>query len=330
MELSIIIPVYNTPKEKIEKCIKSVINLENINYEIIVIDDGSKEECSAEYVKILGQNSKVTYKKIANQGVSNARNLGIDIATGKFIMFVDSDDMIFSKNILKEYISIDADVVLFNRLFITNENEYNKKELESAEGIKDVNEILKEFSVDKCFHEPTGKLYNRKFLKENNIKFDISIIQGEDAIFNLDILLLKPRVYYIDKTIYGYYYDFETLNNRWKNNPQKMFENFMYLKKRKKEVLDMLNFSDKDDYKKKFNYQLINNSFQSCMTLTAYNDWKTMELFSQYFEQKEIEMDNMSSKIKLEYKLIKNKHWKMIYILNKIRNVYLKYYKRKY
>ena len=88
--VSIIIPTYNT-KLYIDRCLQSIINQSYKNIEIIVIDDGSADQ-TADY--IISQYSTIAVYKQANKGVSSARNYGIDVAKGEYILFVDSDDWI--------------------------------------------------------------------------------------------------------------------------------------------------------------------------------------------------------------------------------------------
>lgn len=328
MELSIIIPVYNTIEEKIYRCLKSLKNSNQFQYEIIVIDDGSEEEYSKVYQEIIKDIPNCLYKKILNNGVSNARNLGIDMATGKYIMFVDSDDEIFLEKITVEDLKLNVDVVFFNKIFITNGNKFVKKEMEVSSGSVNIEQVLKEYAIDNCFHEPVAKLYKKDFLKRNKLKFNTEMIQGEDAIFNLEILLLNPKLYYSDKDLYCYYYELSTSNNRWKRNPQKMFENFVYLRKKKWELLENLRFDQKEEYKKIYIKRFVNGAFQSCMTLSEYKDINTMMLFSKYF--KEIEISNVNKKIQLEYWLIKEEKWKFINVLNELRKIYLKYFKKNF
>lgn len=111
-KISIIIPVYNTEKY-LEKCLDSIIDQTYSNLEILIIDDGSNDGSSKIYnkFKMKDKRIKVIYKK--NGGLSEARNVGIDHATGLYICFVDSDDYIENNYIQKMYyqlINHDADI----------------------------------------------------------------------------------------------------------------------------------------------------------------------------------------------------------------------------
>ena len=92
-DISVIIPVYNTPLDKLEKCIESVLKLKNkCDIEVLIIDDGSKDYIKKFFKeKFIGE---VVYQYKKNGGVSSARNMGLNIATGKFVCFVDADDII--------------------------------------------------------------------------------------------------------------------------------------------------------------------------------------------------------------------------------------------
>lgn len=96
--VSIVIPVYNTKAEFIKECIESIVDIK-YPHEIIVVDDGSYEKDTLEFLSILGKNSKVKLLQKNNEGASSARNFGIKNATGKYILPLDSDDLLISKNL---------------------------------------------------------------------------------------------------------------------------------------------------------------------------------------------------------------------------------------
>ena len=104
IDLSIIIPVYNSEKY-LEKCIMSIINQTQakLRIEIIIIDDGSKDNSKLICEKLKRDYSNIIYKFINNSGVSYARNEALNLANGKYIMFVDSDDELESNAIESIY-----------------------------------------------------------------------------------------------------------------------------------------------------------------------------------------------------------------------------------
>ena len=92
--LSIIIPIYNTPCEKLQRCFASVQGIQTNTYECILVDDGSCKEIGQYAKKYASTSETFKYFRKENGGVSSARNVGIEVAAGEYIYFVDSDDAI--------------------------------------------------------------------------------------------------------------------------------------------------------------------------------------------------------------------------------------------
>ena len=91
MKYSIIVPVYNAEKT-LERCVESIVKQSFTDYEIILVNDGSKDNSKSICAKLSDEYSNVVLVDKKNGGASSARNAGIDIASGKYILFVDSDD----------------------------------------------------------------------------------------------------------------------------------------------------------------------------------------------------------------------------------------------
>lgn len=112
-KISIIIPVYNVEKY-LDECVQSVVNQSYKNLEIILVDDGSTDNCPQMCDNYALQDSRIKIVHKANGGLSDARNAGIDVATGTYIGFVDSDDCIL-ENMYEELLSVmdysNADIV---------------------------------------------------------------------------------------------------------------------------------------------------------------------------------------------------------------------------
>ena len=191
-KLSIIIPVYN--KEKyLKKCLDSLVNKINDNIEIILIDDGSIDnsenvyKCYADFITIIKQE---------NHGVSYARNVGLNRASGKYIMFVDSDDYLDDdwNDILECELENDYDLLFFSERYKNIEVGVEKFILYT----------LNLLHNDYYFSNPTSKLYNLNFLKNNDIFFEENIKNGEDMLFNLKCFLNNPKIKFVEKSFYEY------------------------------------------------------------------------------------------------------------------------------
>ena len=94
MFLSVIVPCYNVEKEILQRCILSVLNQEYMNYEILLIDDGSEESFRSEIRDIARLDERIKVITQSNLGVSAARNEGIKHSKGKYLTFVDADDVL--------------------------------------------------------------------------------------------------------------------------------------------------------------------------------------------------------------------------------------------
>ena len=197
--ISIIIPIYNVEKY-MEKCLNSVVNQTYNNIEIILIDDGSKDksrEICDNYAK-KDNRIKVVHKE--NNGVSSARNTGIDMSKGKYITFIDSDDYIdtdYIETLYKLCTRNDADIAIcgvkdedFDGNVVNESNEIKKK-LNKKEMLKELLSEQHFFGV--CW----AKFYKKDII--GNIRFNENMKIAEDFEF-LYKLLDKVNVAYVDTT----------------------------------------------------------------------------------------------------------------------------------
>lgn len=190
-EVSIIIPLYNAEKT-IKVCLDSITKeIDYSKMEVIIIDDGSDDNSSQIAQKY--SNIKILNKK--NGGVSSARNLGLTVAEGKYVMFVDADDCMeagwYTKVI--ECLKSNDDIYMFSKKY---NFEFDKKK--AIEGIFiGENDYVYISSV-------WSKIYKREIINNNNITFNENIINGEDAIFNLNLICLARNVKMKCDSIYKY------------------------------------------------------------------------------------------------------------------------------
>lgn len=204
--ISIIIPVYKVEKY-LEKCIESVLKQTYTNLQIILVDDGSPDNCGKicdEYAK---KDVRIEVIHKANGGLSDARNVGISIAKGKYIGFVDSDDYIkidmYEKliNLIKKY---NADISICNLYDVIDGKEYIRNK---ENGIQEYNriEILKETLLDKNIQSYAwNKLYKKELFDE--IKYPVGK-KYEDIgttfyLFekcNKAVVTSEPEYYYLKR-----------------------------------------------------------------------------------------------------------------------------------
>lgn len=206
MDLSIIIPVYNSEKT-ICKCIDSILEQDLKEKEIILIDDGSKDnslkilleyEKKYDFIKVISQEN-------AGQGV--ARNKGINLAIGNYITFVDSDDYLFGTNSYSKFIkkcyTKDLDILIFNYVLVKgNINEEVVKFKENIVFSKE--EVLSKFLItNEVEGYSCNKIFKSKFFKEDGIRF----IEGkkyEDIPLVLDAIILSTKIEFDNSKTYNY------------------------------------------------------------------------------------------------------------------------------
>ena len=205
---TIIIPAYNAEKT-ILKCLDSIRNQTFSDFEAIIINDGSIDKTSLiinSYAKI-DSRFKVINKK--NEGVSIARNLGLKMAQGKYIAFIDSDDFIHP-DYLKIFSLFNTDIIIGGyKCFGKNSNIYEPISFYSDNHDEIRNFFYHHFQNSiisaSIFCVPWGKVFKTDFIRKLNIEFDYSIRCGEDIIFNLKAFSKTNKLKVINSALYNYY-----------------------------------------------------------------------------------------------------------------------------
>lgn len=222
--ISIIIPAYNAEKT-IEKCINSIASQSYKNIEIIVINDGSKDNTEEIIKKMQNNDSRIKVIQQENSGAPVARNHGMTYAKGKYILFFDSDDILKDKALEIMYNEIEAseaDLVIGN-LEIKQNDTIKKIEEKIYE-----NENIFECSVLSPY--PGTKLYNNQIIKDNNIKF-ANVRVGQDLNFFLKYLLYAKRVKTIKEYIAEYTISNTGISRTYNYNILDIVKSFENIKK---------------------------------------------------------------------------------------------------
>lgn len=240
-DLSVIIPIYNTPEEELKRCFSSLSGISGLSWEAILIDDGSEPRvgdfCKA-YV-LTDPRFKYYYKE--NGGVSSARNAGIDHATGAYITFVDADDQVipevFSPGILKE----EPALILFN----IELDGSCWLSLELPEGTVDAWHLHQRLTVAKSLNSPCAKLFSGKLIRQHNLRFDPAYVTGEDWSFVWDFCSHIRQIQYCRSCCYRYYRNAGSSLGRIRKFPDKMLQNqLMILEKKETQLPEM--YPDRD------------------------------------------------------------------------------------
>lgn len=211
MELSIIVPIYNV-EDYLEECLESLYNIKNIELEIVLVNDGSKDNSFKimEKFKDMYPEKTVLINK-ENGGLSSARNAGMKAAVGEYISFIDSDDFIDVdefERFFKEGQKDKLDVIVGNMRYYTPEKTgdplFRSDMIKNSGILKGVDFFWELFQKPKCFREEVvDDIYRREFLLKNDIWFNENIVH-EDSEFTPLVYLKAEKIRYIDRAFYFY------------------------------------------------------------------------------------------------------------------------------
>ena len=220
IKISVIIACYNVEKYLVQ-CLDSVINQTFENLEIIVVNDGSKDATLTILQEYQSRDKRIIIINQQNQGLSGARNSGIKIATGQYLMFIDSDDWIDLETLTLCNASLKENIT--NLVFFSYTKEYQNKSIDkyilpknhfyNSTEIKILHKRIFGLSGEQLAqpeHADSivtawGKLYNTAIIQENNLKFvDCKIIGTEDMLFNVYYFNYIQSANYINKCLYHY------------------------------------------------------------------------------------------------------------------------------
>lgn len=201
IELSVIVPVYKS-EQFLHRCIDSILAQSFTDFELLLVDDGSPDNCGAICDDYAARDNRVHVFHKVNGGVCSARNLGIEQAQGVWITFVDSDDWI-DYNHFECLIAGGYDDFIFGGIKLCS----SSSSIRFVEKKYTCKSLIDFINHNKGYrlNSPCGHLYKRTILKNNNIRFDVGIRFGEDAIFNLRYLCFCNSVRTISSCGYNYW-----------------------------------------------------------------------------------------------------------------------------
>ena len=190
-KVSIVVPIYNTEKY-LAQCIDSILAQTFTDFELILVNDGSKDNSGKICDEYALKDSRIVVIHKENGGVSSARNKGIEIAQGEWISFIDADDWItplYLSDLITDITSSFADIVLHGRINVLSSNEkiIIKPNNDTYSATNDCSEFFNEFNILK-FCAPFSKLFKLSIIRNNHIRFNVSLRIGEDCDFLLKYL----------------------------------------------------------------------------------------------------------------------------------------------
>lgn len=214
---SVIIPVYNTARDYLEPCLNSLINQTFADIEIILVDDGSKEPCAQLLDEYAQTDDRIRVIHQQNQGVSAARNNGIQAARADWLLFVDADDWVELNTCetLKEHLEeTDCDILQFNAVREYADRQVNMNHGLEAGRLYDTSDVdTREFLYRKVMNVPGNacvfyyscdKVIKRAFLMEHDLRYPVGVPKSEDKVFFLGCYEKLRKLCYVDYTLYHY------------------------------------------------------------------------------------------------------------------------------
>ncbi|MFI3326822.1 MAG: glycosyltransferase family 2 protein [Clostridia bacterium] len=235
--ISVIVPVYKVEKY-LNKCVQSIVDQTYKNIEIILVDDGSPDNCPGicdEWAK-KDDRIKVIHKE--NGGVSKARNEGLENINGDWIMFVDSDDYLELDILEKLYVELEVNKAenylyqfnfckLKDDVLIKEKNIYidkiNKEEFLSCA----ITKIQGEYELGNMYRAVWGKLFKANIISENLIRFDIEQSIAEDALFLFKYLIFIEQIKVINYHGYIYRVLDTSIVHKYKKDLQEQLYNYL-------------------------------------------------------------------------------------------------------
>lgn len=201
--ISIIVPVYHVEKE-LRRCLDSLLNQTFFDYEIILVNDGGNEEETAICEEYAAKNQRIIYRYQTNQGLSAARNTGLSVARGSWIMFVDSDDWVNEDFCLKAITAVcnyQAQMAIFDLAYTTGDSRDGSVHRSLLpEGVYPMETVLKERLVGHIAGYAWNKIYKKELW--DGIVFPVGEVWEDDAVMHevMDradkIIILHDVLYY--------------------------------------------------------------------------------------------------------------------------------------
>ena len=212
VEISVILPVYNA-EDYLRQCLDSLLSQTFDDFEIICIDDGSTDNSLAILLEFEQHDNRVNVIHQKNIGVARTRNDALNLVNGNYVYFMDADDYLENTAFQKLYANItsnNSDFAILKAYFVNGNEKYEYLAFDLDDEFKkvDFNNFtftygdIKNHVLNDLF-APWFKLYNKKFIRDNNITFPI-IKSYSDAPFHVETMLKSSRISFVPEYLYNY------------------------------------------------------------------------------------------------------------------------------
>lgn len=213
-QVSVIIPIYMAEKY-IKRCVDGVLRQSFHDFELILVDDGSLDNCGDICDRYAEADSRVKVIHQRNMGVSAARNRGLAVATGKYVVFIDSDDWV-KDDYLRDLLSTDADFVSQSFAVYDEDGDFLKENCWKQCRYESSPDTVLTLLEDGVLGYTVSKRFTRKIIQDHEIQFNNHIDHTEDTLFIIDYLHYAKSIQIEDKSNYCYvrYDSRETLSGK--------------------------------------------------------------------------------------------------------------------
>ena len=340
MKVSVIVPVFNV-ESYLSRCINSILRQTFMDFELILVDDGSTDNCSQMCDDYIIQDERVTVIHKKNKGVSVARNVGLNYAKGEYIAFADSDDYVdlnWLEIVIDSMIKTNTDCLSYNYRVVGNKVETNSSqfctEYKNISKAEDKWSFLNNYFFSyKYGHEVWGFIFKKSIIEKHSIRFCTFCNDFlEDMGFCFKYLLYADNICGLNDVLYNYYIRYDS--------KMRKSENII-----KVDEPNEVSFDSYSDFKKVFgqskwkhsysiiHYQFMNNQLSKVILSDKYpflgeiiekiknKKWfrrQTRYIFYNYFRLKECFGNNKAKRILLFSKYCLHGKWKWYGIESKI------------
>ncbi len=334
-KISVIVPIYNVEKY-ILQCLDSIVNQTYSNLEIILVDDGSPDDCGMICDEYADRDNRIMVVHQDNRGVSVARNIGMDMANGEWIMFVDPDDWL-ELDCCEKVLGIAQEKKLDIVYFQSQEVDETGKTVRIPSSIGSfqfASDALKKLQLDILAGNittfgfvssaPWGKMFRRSLLIQHQCRYPVGLTRSQDIIFNLYCLEYIQQAYYLDYVGYNYRLNLQSTCHR--RNMQMM--NIMFQVLRESENFVWSYHKNEEEYMRRLGAKTIaiQKEMRGAMFFhpTGYMSYSEYcEYMTQYYDNDIVKRyigkcslsDFKTIKNKMQYFLIAGHHVFLYYVI---------------
>lgn len=270
---SVIVPVYNVEKY-LHECVDSILNQSFTDFEVILVDDGSPDNCPQICDQYAQKDSRVKVIHKPNGGLSSARNKGINLSLGEYILFCDGDDYYLSgafEKIHSKLNSVDCDILNFGYIKELTENGFTEHcKLQELYLCNVTQSMIVELAFvgllqrhDKYHIEAWANAFRREFLQDNALLYIEELKRNEDLIHLVNAYTYARRILYISDEMYFYRFNPKSIMNSFRYTETTIANSIKYLKC----LLEILQraVDDSSKYTYLFNKSLLRVALNPCI-----------------------------------------------------------------